>query len=401
MTPVIDAETRAASLRADLVRHLVADGLLKDSEWKRAVERVPRHRFVPGFFRQTTEQSPDGLAIWEPLTEAIDQETWLSGAYSDATLITQFDGDEPEWSHPARRIGGAPTSSSTLPSLVVQMWQDAELDDGDSVLEIGTGTGYSTALACERLGDDGSVVSVEVDPDRLDQAANALFGSGYQPTLAVADGLYGYEPEAPFDRIVAACSVRSIPSAWLRQTKPGGTILTTLGGWLYGYARAHLTVNEDGSAEGPLLPGTISFMAARAQEAPPFGNPQHWAQLAADVQSETAHHDPARITEATETAFFARFLAQLAAPDAQLSTIGDTTFVVDLVSGSVAVVSTSSDGLAKRQAGPLRLWDVIEEALDKWDDVGQPGPEAFRMHCGTDGQQISATDVPSLSFSLP
>ncbi|WP_216651536.1 hypothetical protein [Actinomadura litoris] len=69
--------------------------------------------------------------------------------------------------------------------------------------------------------------------------------------LAVANGLYGYWPHAPYDRIVAACSVRTVPEAWLAQTGPGGKILTPLAGWLYGYARVLLTTT--GTAEGPAL----------------------------------------------------------------------------------------------------------------------------------------------------
>jgi hypothetical protein len=91
-------------------------------------------------------------------------------------------------------------------------------------------------LACERLGS-ADVTSIEVDPHRLEQAASALYTSGCTPTLAVADGLYGYWPEASFDRTVAACSFRAVPPALLAQTRPGGKILLTLSGWLYGYAR--------------------------------------------------------------------------------------------------------------------------------------------------------------------
>jgi hypothetical protein len=174
------------------------------------------------------------------------------------------------------------------------MWQDAEIEDGHDVLEVGTGTGYSTALACERLGSQ-YVTSIEVDPHRLDQAALALYGLGYRPGLAVADGLFGYRPTAPFDRIVAACSVRQLPTAWLTQTRPGAKILTTLGGWLHGHARVLATVEGDGTASGALLPGTVSFMAARAQEPPAFGNPAHWAHLLGGT-SRPARHSPERIT---------------------------------------------------------------------------------------------------------
>ncbi|WP_205719591.1 hypothetical protein [Actinomadura geliboluensis] len=176
--------TDTVRLRAELAGLLAAD----DRAWREAVGAVPRHRFIPGFYADSGERSRDGLTVWEPVTEAIDRARWLTAVYSDTTLITQFDGDETDWDRPAPRTGGAPTSSSTLPSLVVRMWADADVRNGQNVLEIGTGTGYSTALACERLGDSGDVTSVEVDGHRLSRAAAALYECGYAPDLAVAAG---------------------------------------------------------------------------------------------------------------------------------------------------------------------------------------------------------------------
>lgn len=288
----VDLETDAARLRAVMVEGLALRGELDDPGWRAAVEAVPRHRFVAGFYLAGEELDGRGLAVWQPVTAALDRGRWLAAAYSDTTLITQFDGDEPDWETPAERHGGAPTSSSTLPSLVVRMWADADVREGHTVLEIGTGTGYSTALACERLGSAG-VTSIEVDPRRLERAASALHGCGYAPTLAVADGLYGYWPEAPFDRIVAACSFRAVPPALVAQTRPGGKILLTLSGWLYGYARVLLTVAGDGTAEGRLLGGTVSFMSARTHAAPTFGNPAHWA-AELPGESRVARYGPER-----------------------------------------------------------------------------------------------------------
>lgn len=390
----------AGPLRAALALDLAGQGVLGDPGWRRAVETVPRHRFVPGFYLPSG--SVDGLTVWEPVTAALDPERWLQAAYTDTTLITQFDGDEPDWTRPRPRHGGAPTSSSTLPSLVVQMWSDADIADGHNVLEIGTGTGYSTALACERLAGTGDVTSLEVDPHRLDQAATALYECGYSPDLAVADGLWGYWPSAPFDRIVAACSVRRVPATWLAQTTPGGKILTTLSGWLYGYARVLLTVSGPHTAEGPLLPGTISFMAARQQERPAPGNPAHWAHLTADAPARPVRHAPTRLDEATDTGFFGRFIAQLAAPDTQLAihTVDgqEVRQLLDVTTGSVATLTSTADGrYLVRQAGPRRLWDSVEAAWDAWDQAGRPGPETFRMRIDHQQQIISHPQHPELT----
>lgn len=397
-------DAAAEPLRAALAVRLAEAGLPADPAWQHAVEIVPRHRFVPGFYAQTDRRDEHGLAVWEPVTAAVDARHWLEAVYTDTTLITQFDGGEPDWDRPAPRTGGAPTSSSTLPSLVLRMWMDADLADGQDVLEIGTGTGYSTALACERLGGKGEVTSIEIDPRRLEQAATALYGCGYTPDLAVADGFYGYWPSAPFDRIVAACSVRAIPPAWLAQTRPSGKILTTLSGWLYGYARVLLTVTCDSSgertAEGPLLPGTISFMAARTHNRPEPGNPAHWAALTRDAPPRPARHSPRRLEAATEEGFFGRFLAQLAAPGAQQTTDGQTIHLVDVATGSTASLTPVGETWRVRQAGPLQLWDAIETAWDAWDQADRPGPEIFRMRVDHERQTIAHSTAPGLSFTL-
>lgn len=399
MTMPADLETDAARLREAMAQALAGDGVPTEPGWRAAVETVPRHRFVPGFYLPAAERDEQGLTVWEPVTAESDYGRWLAAAYSDTTLITQFDGDEPDWKNPQARHGGAPTSSSTLPSLVVRMWADSDVQEGHTVLEIGTGTGYSTALACERLGS-ADVTSIEVDAHRLEQAASALYGCGYTPTLAVADGLFGYWPEAKFDRIVAACSFRAVPPALLTQTRPGGKILLTLSGWLYGYARVLLTVSGDGTAEGNLLDGTVSFMSARTHAAPVFGNPAHWA-AGLPEKGRVARHSPERITTATEEAFHLRFLAQCAVPDAQMTTVGEVVHLVDVVTGSAATLTPADDRWEVREGGPVKLWDRIERIMTAYDEAGSPGPKTFTLHVHHGGQHLRHPQLPVLPLPRP
>ncbi|MBD0743169.1 ATP-grasp peptide maturase system methyltransferase [Streptomyces sp. CBMA152] len=399
MTMPADHETDAVRLRETMAKTLAKDGALADPAWLQAVEQVPRHRFVPGFYLPADERDGHGLTVWQPVTAELDYGRWLTAAYTDTTLITQFDGDEPNWKQPVARHGGAPTSSSTLPSLVLRMWADADLHEGHTVLEIGTGTGYSTALACERIGS-ADITSIEVDGRRLEQAASALYGCGYTPTLAVAEGSYGYWPEAPFDRIVAACSFRAVPPALLAQTRPGGKILLTLSGWLYGYARVLLTVAADGTAEGQLLPGTVSFMSARTHAAPAFGNPAHWAACLPE-NTRTSRHSPERITAATEEAFHLRFLAQSAVPDAQMVTVGERVHLADVVTGSAATLTPTDGGWRVREGGPVNLWERVERILDAYDAAGAPGPDTFTLHVYDGGQHLRHPQLPGLPLPRP
>ncbi|NEB18215.1 methyltransferase domain-containing protein [Streptomyces coelicoflavus] len=399
MTLPTDLDHDAGALRAAMVKGLAdatadagADALSPvRPAWLAAAEEVPR--------LAADHLDAQGLTVWEPVTSNLDYGRWLAASYSDTTLIRQFDGEETDWEQPAVRHGGAPTSSSTLPSLVLRMWSDADVVEGNTVLEIGTGTGYSTALACERLGSS-HVTSVEVDAVRLEGAADALYGRGYTPTLARADGCYGYWPEAWFDRIVATCSFQSVPPALLRQTRPGGKILLPLSGWLYGSTRVLLTVAEDGTAEGPLLPGTISFMPARTRAAPAYGNPADWAAGLHEDRPRSARHTPERITAATEEAFHLRFLAQRAVPDAQLVTVDGVLHLIDVVSGSVATLTPDGGNWSVREGGPLELWSRFEQFIDAVDAAGRPRPETYTLRVDGDGQRLLHAQVPEPGLPL-
>ncbi|MEV5414125.1 ATP-grasp peptide maturase system methyltransferase [Thermopolyspora sp. NPDC052614] len=389
-----DTQADAQLLRMRLAEKLTVEG--RDPEWCKVVGSVPRHKFLPGFFVPAGEQN--GMTVWEPVTEALDRERWLTSAYADETLITQIDEIEPGWDAPTPHVGGRATSSATLPSLVVQMWEDAQLEDGHRILEVGTGTGYSTALLCERFGSS-NIASIEIDPHRLAQAADAIHSCGYAPWIAAADGLYGYWPRAPYDRIVAACSVRAVPREWVNQTRNGGKILTTLGGWLYGYARVLLTIRRDETVSGPLLPGTISFMSARGHERPAPGNPAHWESLPASDPKE-ARHAPWFLMEASTDAFATRFIVQAAIPNAQhMPGLDGCLHLVDVVSGSVATLTPNDGTWTVRQGGPLRLWDRVEETLDRYETAGRPPLDTFSLDVHADGQYLSHPDMPRLRIS--
>ena len=117
-----------------------------------------------------------------------------------------------------------PTSSATLPGLIVQMLRHAHLYDGADVLEVGTGSGYGCAVLAHRLGGQ-HVTSVDVDAYLTEVAAERLAGIGLRPQLMTCDAT-GPLPGA-YDRIVSTVAVRPIPRAALR---PGGRLVTTITG---------------------------------------------------------------------------------------------------------------------------------------------------------------------------
>ncbi|MFI1678776.1 ATP-grasp peptide maturase system methyltransferase [Streptomyces sp. NPDC020607] len=380
MADEIDVETVAADLRRRLARQLATDGRLHSPQWRAAVEAVPRHAFLPHFYR---ESDAPGVTTWEPvMPETAGKAKWLGLVYSDETWVTQFNGHDIDWADPQPISNATPTSSSTMPSLVVRMLEDLGVQDGMKVLEIGTGTGYSTALLCHRLGS-GSVTSIETDDGVARRARQALTGSGHSPDVLVGDGRIGHAEGAPYDRLIATCGFRGIPPSWLEQVRPGGVIVTTLRGWMRSLGLVKLIVTDE-SASGWFSDGAPSFMIARQQDAP-----KSLGMLPGldDGTARKAAYGPEILSRSGPA-----FMAQLAAPDARFfSTAIDggpvSTFVLDSVTQSFAVLAPTESGWQVRQGGTRRLWDAIESAAT-WEEHGSPSTGAFGVTVSRDQQTV-------------
>ncbi len=372
--------TDSAGLRRDLAGRVTADC----SAWRAAVEQVPREAFLgEAIFRQTG-------TMWEPVRrDQVGEAEWLRLAYQDRTWVTQIDGiDATEVDRP---IGGSPTSSSTLPSLIIRMLEVAEVKAGDRVLEIGTGTGYSTAILCVVLGLD-HVTSIECDERVATRASAALHDAGFTPNLVIGDGLSGYRPSAPYDALIATCAVRSIPFSWMAQIRAGGTITTTISGWMHASGLVRLTLAEDGSATGRFTSDEVSYMLARAHSEPrrpPF--------FRYDGTAREIRIDPAELETWT-----GRFVAQLAAPSAELMTTADATILLDVATGSQAWTEPAGNSPIVHQHGPLRLWDQVEDAIVTWHQADRRDQTAFGLTVTPEHEQRVWIDDPQgPSWPLP
>ncbi|MFH9420063.1 ATP-grasp peptide maturase system methyltransferase [Streptomyces sp. NPDC017529] len=381
--------TDPGARRRALAERLVAEEWLRTPVWRTAVEAVPREAFLgPAIYRPS---QPPGPTTWTPVRrDHVNPAQWSSWANQNTTWVTQIDGVLAE--DATVPVQGAPTSSSTLPGLVVQMIEQAGAGPGDRVLEIGTGTGYSTALLCAVLGAQ-DVTSVEVDPRVAERARKALAGLDRHPHLIVGDGLLGAPGRAPYDRLVAACSVRHIPYRWLRQVRPGGTILVTLSGWMSGYGLVLLTVDDKGGATGRFLPGYTSFMIARPHDHPPHGT----IELLPGSERET------RVSPALLDDWTGRFVGQLAAPSAHRLGAGDEQVLIDVSTGSQARTRRSPDGEGWTviERGPLALWDLVEAAIASWQAAGAPHQSGFGITVTPDCQRVWLGDPEGPGWRLP
>ena len=194
-----------------LAEELTAAGHLSDPAWVAAFEHTPRHVFVPAFYAPGERRAAETLAR---ARDTEDAEGWLDAVYRNEALLTQHRAVNPD-------AEGVPTSSSSWPSAMAVMLERLEVRDGDSVLEIGTGTGYNAALLCHRLGDS-HVTSIEIDPELTGQARDRLADLGHHPSLISGDGSAGAPGRAPFDAIIATCAVSHIPPRGLPNSPQAG-----------------------------------------------------------------------------------------------------------------------------------------------------------------------------------
>jgi protein-L-isoaspartate(D-aspartate) O-methyltransferase len=179
--PLTDPFERA---RAAMVEHQLFQRGIRAPRVLAAVGRVPRHEFVPS----------------EKLHEA----------YEDHPIV----------------IGESQTISQ--PYMVAAMLEAARILPADVVLEVGTGSGYETALLAELAAE---VFTVERLPSLADAAQRLLAHLNYaNVVVTVGDGSAGLPAAAPFDVIVVAAAAPSIPPTLVDQLREGGRLVVPVGG---------------------------------------------------------------------------------------------------------------------------------------------------------------------------
>lgn len=114
------------------------------------------------------------------------------------------------------------------PFIVALMTDLLDLEPGDKVLEIGTGSGYQAAVLSP-LAEE--VYSIEIVPELGERAGEALDRLGYDNVeTKIADGYYGWPEEAPFDGVIVTAAASHIPPPLVQQLRPGGRMLIPIGG---------------------------------------------------------------------------------------------------------------------------------------------------------------------------
>ncbi len=169
--------------RLEMVRTQLMARDVHDRDVLKAMQNVPRHRFVPPQVRQM--------------------------AYADHALP----------------IGYQQTISQ--PYIVALMTQALNVKSGQKVLEVGTGSGYQAAVLAE-LG--AKVFTIEIIPELAEGAAKILSESGYEDVqVRHGDGYLGWEEEAPFPSIIVTAAPEHLPQPLADQLAEGGRLIVPVG----------------------------------------------------------------------------------------------------------------------------------------------------------------------------
>ncbi len=180
---VKDAEENDQVQRQQMVERQLAVRGITDPKVLSAFLKVPRQRFVPDSFKdQTYEDHPIGIGYDQTISQ---------------------------------------------PYIVAFMLESLDLQKGDRVLEIGTGTGYQTAILAELVSQ---VYSIEIVPELYRTASERLTTLGYSNIhLKCGNGRSGWPEQSPFDKIILSAATEEIPEALIRQVRENGLLTAPLG----------------------------------------------------------------------------------------------------------------------------------------------------------------------------
>ncbi len=171
-----------------MVRRYKIGGYIKSNRMEEAILAVPREKFM--------------------------SQNYIDFAYMDRPFPIPGDGRQ----------------TISAPYMYPVTYEPLSLDKGMNVLEIGAGSGYGAAIAKELVGDEGTVVAVEINPDTFRFAEKNIKKTGYDVKVVLGDGTLGFPDGAPYDAISVTASTPEIPPPLIKQLGEGGRLIAPVGG---------------------------------------------------------------------------------------------------------------------------------------------------------------------------
>jgi protein-L-isoaspartate(D-aspartate) O-methyltransferase len=169
----------------DLISIMKKNGFLNDDKVELAIRKMPRHEFVP-------------ISLKEE-------------AYEDAPLPIMKN------------------QTISQPSVVSRMTEWLNIKEGQKILEIGSGSGWQTAILSYLVGH-GKVYSIERHSELVEFAKKNLDRLGIENVkIILGDGSAGFTDEAPFDRIIITAACKKVPEQLLEQLSNEGLLIAPVG----------------------------------------------------------------------------------------------------------------------------------------------------------------------------
>ena len=176
---------------------------------QKAYLETPRHQFVKRY-------RLGGVKEWNEVNEK-NLESHLANLYADRALVLFGDDDNDV------------PSTISQPSFVLRMLDMLQLEPGQKVFELGTGSGWNAALMGTLVAPEGSVYSLELIPEVAEQARTTLQELRIKNVNVVeGDGGEGYAAGAPYDRAIFTAGAYDLPHPFFEQIKDGGLFLIVI-----------------------------------------------------------------------------------------------------------------------------------------------------------------------------
>ncbi|WP_098011702.1 protein-L-isoaspartate O-methyltransferase [Streptomyces sp. sk226] len=382
--------------REAMVARLEAAGQLRPGPVREALLALRREVLIPQAYVRRSAPGAEPPR-WDLLdwTAPTDRAELLDVLYGGASVLVQHDGEPLLGRDRGKRAGGMISSMSSVTGMTAELLQELDLRPGQRVLDVGTGSGVTAAVACHICGDAG-VVTLDRDRHLVDSAAERLADLGFQPHVVCGTGEEAVRNHGPFERIFVSYTVERIPSALVSQLAPGGRLLVhvttsspswpglavverTAQGAVSGVLRAvefthraghgmdRIWLTEELRHRIATEPGARRFASAR--EAPSVDDRGFW--LAADHLLSGLVRD-----------FGAEHLA-IGAPGC----------------GSWLRTAPVGQGWEVAADGPRDIWAELQGLADRWREAGSP--HCYRLDVTEDGCQRVSSPCGALAWQLP
>jgi protein-L-isoaspartate(D-aspartate) O-methyltransferase len=302
---------------------------------------------------------------------------------------------------PTHRREGAVVSTSSQPAMMALMCAQLALEPGMRILEVGGGSGYNAAILSRLVGPQGSVVTVEFDPDLADRARANLHDAGVDNVAVFSgDGGAGHSADAPYDRIIATAACWQIPPPWLDQLSPHGRIVLP---FRLNNVQLSLALKREGARLTARDLSLCRFMHLRGDYGPSFElELDDGSSLQLDCSLDQLGEFPDLLGDSRSPGRLSRprperggerflFLTLQGAPIATWVAASDRTLGQVLLLPGSALRFPSSEHESWQLWGSDASREFRADTFDRWERAGAPGPAQMKFVA-----QPASSDLPAL-----